>query len=819
MKRMVASAFLLSLLATGCAKGKPVPWTSVTSSADGTKLVAVGDGHIHTSADSGATWTTSGPWGYWTSVASSADGNKLVAVSNGALASEDHGNILVSTDSGISWTPTSSVQSNWVSLASSADGNKLVVFGKDNQGRSSVYTSTDSGVAWTQVREDLGDWALVASSADGTKLVAGVKGGPIYTSVDSGTTWNQEPASSPGSSSENWTSVASSADGSKLVAVVAGGPIYTSADSGGTWRQEGTSNSWTSVASSADGTNLVAVAQGGFIYTSTNSGAAWTQRCVSDNWTSVASSADGARLVAITSAGHIYTSTSSGVTWTKAGAGQPDVTQVGSDGAAGSVDVRTGGVIGADGADTPGSDTPSHVADSGSNGSGGTVAVGGTTADGGAGGGGARGSGGADAAVGRFFAISGAVSGLSGTGMVITDNDNGHTLTVNSNGPFTLSTNVPDGQSYDVQLSPPTAPQQVCSVANGTGQIGGANVTNVTVTCPPFVVVTGCLNGGAGNAMATDGVNLYYGQGLPAGGSANDPTGANSPSTDALMRVPVDGSALPIMMSWADHYAGNAGISGIALDATYVYWTSYADATVRMLPLLAAGSTPPPPIANGGQYGKDIVVDAASTNLYWYEYGGGYIYQTAISTGGFSQFTGYQGYWYTVNLAIDANNLYFTDFDNQSAAGAATVNMKTLTPPYTQTRIASNQMGAILPRASASTIYWLNTGSLTNSYADGAVMQSPIASPKPTPLATPIQQPNGIAVDPTNVYVASFGSSASNYVDGKILEIPLAGGLPIVIAQGLHQPSNVIVDAEHVYWLNAPKTPGNSDGTIMRVRK
>ena len=89
MKPIMASTLLLSLLAVGCAKGKPVPWTSVASSADGTKLVAVGDGYIHTSADSGVTWTKSGPWGYWTSVASSADGTKLIAASDGDLASED----------------------------------------------------------------------------------------------------------------------------------------------------------------------------------------------------------------------------------------------------------------------------------------------------------------------------------------------------------------------------------------------------------------------------------------------------------------------------------------------------------------------------------------------------------------------------------------------------------------------------------------------------------------------------------------------------------------------------------------------------------
>jgi hypothetical protein len=404
--------------------------------------------------------------------------------------------------------------------------------------------------------------------------------------------------------------------------------------------------------------------------------------------------------------------------------------------------------------------------------------------------------------------------------MVLTNNGNGDTLTVNSNGPFTLPMNVVDGQSYNVLVSPPTAPRQVCSIANGTGQIKGANVTNVAVTCPPFVVVTGWFVSG-GERLVTNGVNLYYGQGFGPGGSGYDPTGANSPNTDALMRVPVDGSAAPTMMSWTDHYAGNSGIGGIALDATYVYWTSYSDATVRMLPLLASGTTPPTPIANGGQYGCDIVVDSTSTNLYWYEYGGAYIYQTPISTGGYSQFTGYQGYWYTVDLAIDANNLYFTDFYNQSAAGvaAATVNMKMLASPYTQTTIASNQQGAILPKVNATTIYWLNQGSSANNYADGAVMESSISNPNPTPLATSIQQPDGLAIDAKNAYVASYGTSANNYTHGEIFEIPLTGGPPIVLAQGLYEPNCAVVDAERVYWVNPQTTSGNPDGTIMSVRK
>jgi len=61
-KRNLGFSSAVCFLTLGCAKGMPVPWTSVASSADGSKLVAVGDGYIHTSTDSGATWSKRDPW-------------------------------------------------------------------------------------------------------------------------------------------------------------------------------------------------------------------------------------------------------------------------------------------------------------------------------------------------------------------------------------------------------------------------------------------------------------------------------------------------------------------------------------------------------------------------------------------------------------------------------------------------------------------------------------------------------------------------------------------------------------------------------------
>jgi hypothetical protein len=321
-------------------------WTSVASSVDGAKLVAVAGGGsyysvadtpacICTSVDSGATWTqTSAPLqtvGVWTSVASSADGTRLVAVTGGYYTI---GYIYTSSDSGATWTQTSAPLQSWTSVASSADGTKLVAVCYGGY----IYVSADSGATWTQMTRTPHNWTSVASSADGAKLVAATGtyystgsaarnvltgGGDIYTSADSGATWTVALQTE-----DSWTSVASSADGTKLVAagldsgaVAIFGDIYTSSNSGATWAQASApSQTWTSVASSADGTKLVAVAGAyygnmstGYIYTSSDSGATWTQTSAPlQTWTSVASSADGTKLVAVDSPafspGSIYTS-------------------------------------------------------------------------------------------------------------------------------------------------------------------------------------------------------------------------------------------------------------------------------------------------------------------------------------------------------------------------------------------------------------------------------------------------------------------------------------------------------------------------------
>lgn len=285
-------------------------WTSVASSADGSRLVATADGGfgaspIYISTNSGATWEqTSAPVTNWSSVASSADGTKLAAVG--------YSGVFTSADSGANWAAISDL-SGGRRIACSGDGTKLLVAGNG------LNRSTNFGATWTPLSGAGGAW-VIGSSADGTKLVSayfnhnGFPQGCICVSTNSGDTWTT--TSAPLYSWTGWTALASSADGTKLAATIGytsfptgPGPIYISPDGGGTWLASSSPTShWTSVACSADGVRLVAATMFGGIYTSTDSGATWVSNDVPvASWSAVACSADGAKLVAVADDGGIWT--------------------------------------------------------------------------------------------------------------------------------------------------------------------------------------------------------------------------------------------------------------------------------------------------------------------------------------------------------------------------------------------------------------------------------------------------------------------------------------------------------------------------------
>ena len=100
------------------------------------------------------------------------------------------------------------------------------------------------------------------------------------------------------------------------------------------------------------------------------------------------------------------------------------------------------------------------------------------------------------------FTVSGTVAGLDGDGMVLQLNG-ANDLAVPNNGTFTFSTQLSDAATYSVTvLTQPSGPSQTCTLANSSGTIAAANVTNVTVTCATGAfALGGTVTGLAGTGL------------------------------------------------------------------------------------------------------------------------------------------------------------------------------------------------------------------------------------------------------------------------------------------------------------------------------
>ncbi len=119
------------------------------------------------------------------------------------------------------------------------------------------------------------------------------------------------------------------------------------------------------------------------------------------------------------------------------------------------------------------------------------------------------------------FSIGGQVSGLSGAGLVLRNND-GDDLAITQDGPFAFPTKLTKNTSYNVAVATqPLSPAQTCKVQNGSGTVTSSNntaINSVSIICATNTYTVGGtiaglagsglvlkLNGGDARNISTDG--------------------------------------------------------------------------------------------------------------------------------------------------------------------------------------------------------------------------------------------------------------------------------------------------------------------------
>jgi hypothetical protein len=127
--------------------------------------------------------------------------------------------------------------------------------------------------------------------------------------------------------------------------------------------------------------------------------------------------------------------------------------------------------------------------------------------------------------------VGGSVSGLSGSGLMLQLNG-ANDLSVSANGKFNFPKALAKGSAYSVtvQASPSAPIKQTCTVGQGSGNIAGAAVNNVAVTCVTNSYAVGGtvsglsgkglvlqLNGANDQAIANNGKFIFPGTRLPDG--------------------------------------------------------------------------------------------------------------------------------------------------------------------------------------------------------------------------------------------------------------------------------------------------------------
>jgi hypothetical protein len=159
--------------------------------------------------------------------------------------------------------------------------------------------------------------------------------------------------------------------------------------------------------------------------------------------------------------------------------------------------------------------------------------------------------------------VGGMASGLAGT--VVLQNNGGDNLSVSANGAFTFHTALASSAAYKITVMTQPAGQN-CVVSNGSGNVGTANVTGISVNCASQYTVGGTLTGLNGTVVLQD--NGANDLSLTANGDFKFGSAVAS-GTAYAVTVLTQPSGQTCTVNNGAGSVGTANVTGVAVNCTH----------------------------------------------------------------------------------------------------------------------------------------------------------------------------------------------------------------------------------------------------------
>jgi len=288
--------------------------------------------------------------------------------------------------------------------------------------------------------------------------------------------------------------------------------------------------------------------------------------------------------------------------------------------------------------------------------------------------------------------------------------------------------------------------------------------------------------------IAVDATNVYWADQPFQGG--------------AILQLPIGGGTPTTVVSISS-VAPEPTLDAFAIQGSSVYWANSADGDNTVILQAPVGGGAATTLASEPTF-IPVGLAANATNIVWATEGtegtaAGTVVTVPLAGGAATTLATNQS---AIAVAVDATNVYWKS--DQSVikaplAGGAIVTLCTLS--------ASTAGAAFNIAVDATTVYWTGRDGTT-----GTLMKVPVGGGTATTLATGPSPFNALAIDATTVYFAS----------ADILSVPIVGGAPTTLVAG-YPAGGLAVDATSVYWtyqigVDAGTLPLESDpGSVMKV--